>query len=399
MLHDPARHEPLCNLRWDEDRARASIRHIVADTEARFSPDTYWPIHPRDADGGDVPPVTPLYHGAGGVIWALRYLAAVGASEPGRDYRPHLPALRTRNAQWLASLREAPASYLMGDAGLSLLAYALTPSDDTANRLASLIETNQANPARELMWGAPGTMLAALFMYENTADERWAGLFRASAATLASQLEWSLERQCRLWSQDLYGERSTYVGAVHGFAATASPLIRGRRLFTDAQWREWEQTIATTIRRTAIEEPAGANWPVVADASARTPRLMQFCHGAPGVVICLAQFPGDTLDDLLISAGDAIWAAGPLRKGSNLCHGTAGNGYAFLKLYARTGDPRWLARARAFAMHAIEQTANDERHVGHLRYTLWTGDPGVAIYLWDCIHAGARFPTLDVFFA
>ena len=53
---------------------------------------------------------------------------------------------------------------------------------------------------------------------------------------------------------------------------------------------------------------------------------MQFCHGAPGFVICLADMPGSDLDDLLLAAGDAIWAAGPLAKGSNLCHGTAGNG-------------------------------------------------------------------------
>src|SRR6476659_4556732 len=47
MLHDPSRHEPLRDLPWDEARARATIRHIVADTEAHFSPDTYWPLHPR----------------------------------------------------------------------------------------------------------------------------------------------------------------------------------------------------------------------------------------------------------------------------------------------------------------------------------------------------------------
>ena len=32
-------------------------------------------------------------------------------------------------------------------------------------------------------------------------------------------------------------------------------------------------------------------------------------------------------------------------------------------------------------------------------YSLWTGDLGFAIYLWDCLHATARFPSLDVFFA
>jgi hypothetical protein len=36
---------------------------------------------------------------------------------------------------------------------------------------------------------------------------------------------------------------------------------------------------------------------------------------------------------------------------------------------------------------------------GQLRYSLWTGDPGFAIYFWDCIRGAAAFPTLDVFLA
>lgn len=35
---------------------------------------------------------------------------------------------------------------------------------------------------------------------------------------------------------------------------------------------------------------------------------------------------------------------------------------------------------------------------GQLRYSLWTGDPGFAIYLWDCLRGQAEFPTLDVFY-
>jgi hypothetical protein len=101
---------------------------------------------------------------------------------------------------------------------------------------------------------------------------------------------------------------------------------------------------------------------------------------------------------LLLGAGEAIWQAGPLHKGSNLCHGTGGNGYAFLKLFARTGDHLWLERARAFAMHGIAQSEAHAAQYGQRRYSLWTGDPGFAIYLWDCINARAAFPTVDVFF-
>ena len=187
---------------------------------------------------------------------------------------------------------------------------------------------------------------------------------------------------------------------MHGFVATASVLIRGRRLLPALTWAGWEQSIVNTIERTASRDGTMANWrPLLETTEGQAPRmLMQFCHGAPGFVICLADMPGTALDPLLSAAGEAIWAAGPLTKGANLCHGTGGNGYAFLKLYQRTGDPRWLERARAFAMHGIEQMQADASQYGQMRYSLWTGDPGFAIYLWDCLRGTAAFPTLDVFY-
>lgn len=50
-------------------------------------------------------------------------------------------------------------------------------------------------------------------------------------------------------------------------------------------------------------------------------------------------------------------------------------------------------------MHGIAQTEADAQRHGQLRYSLWTGDPGFAIYLRDCVNGTASFPTLDVFFA
>jgi hypothetical protein len=103
------------------------------------------------------------------------------------------------------------------------------------------------------------------------------------------------------------------------------------------------------------------------------------------------------LDDLLWAGGELVWTVGPLAKGAGLCHGTAGNGYALLKLFRRTGDALWLERARAFAMHAIGQAERDLARYGRRQHSLWTGDPGLALYLWSCIRADDAFPTLDVF--
>jgi hypothetical protein len=176
-------------------------------------------------------------------------------------------------------------------------------------------------------------------------------------------------------------------------------LIRGRHLLDASAWSAWEECIANTVQRTVTRNGSQANWrtqlEIVGDEHKK---LLQFCHGAPGFVICLASLPSTALDDVLLAAGETTWTAGPLAKGSNLCHGTGGNGYALLKLYQRTKDVRWLERARAFAMHGIAQTQEAAARHGHLRYSLWTGDPGFAVYLWDCIRAEAQFPTLDVFY-
>jgi hypothetical protein len=80
-----------------------------------------------------------------------------------------------------------------------------------------------------------------------------------------------------------------------------------------------------------------------------------------------------------MAGGELTWAAGPLRKGANLCHGTAGNGFALLKLFTRTGDELWHDRARRFAVHAAGQVTAARRSYGRGRYSLWTGDLGTAL--------------------
>jgi lantibiotic modifying enzyme len=174
-----------------------------------------------------------------------------------------------------------------------------------------------------------------------------------------------------LWTQHLYGEVRQYVGAGHGFAGCVLALGN----FPEA---------AATARRYAVVEDGLANWPPFGDGVfVRNETIrVQWCHGAPGMVTSL----GDVLDeDLALAGAELTWRAGPLAKGAGLCHGTAGNGYAFLTLFERTRDELWLGRARAFAMHAIAQVERSRATHGMGRYSLWTGDLGTALYLADCI--------------
>jgi hypothetical protein len=49
------------------------------------------------------------------------------------------------------------------------------------------------------------------------------------------------------------------------------------------------------------------------------------------------------------------------------------------------------------AVADIVECREARKQLGRGRYSLWTGDTGLAIYLWDCLNALPRFPTVDVF--
>ena len=402
MLFDPERHEPCVATPWSEDVARDAIARIVRDAEDAFVDGRGWPLHPRDPalhDDAPADPLHALYDGSCGVVWALHGLRARGAATLARDYAGFVAALPGLDRRRFEREPGERPSYLVGETSMLMLRHALRPDAAVLDEIAALVDANQDNPACELLWGAPGTMLAAAFLHEREGGTRWADLFRRGARVLEARLERSDEFACETWPQQLWGRRSHYLDAVHGFAGTASVLVRGRALLGADAWARWQARIEQAIRATAIVEDGCATWPTeLGESPARWKRLMQHCHGAPGFVTCLAELPGTALDDLLLAAGEATWRAGPLRKGANLCHGTGGNGYAFLKLHARTGDARWLERARAFAMHALAQREADTRAFGRSHHSLWTGDLGLAIYLDDCVRERAAFPTLDTFF-
>jgi hypothetical protein len=384
MLFDPPVHERLTEAVWDPDTVRAAVREIVDDAEASF--DDGWPTHPQDSESpeDDERRFRTVYLGGAGVIRALDSLQRQGLVELRRDYVSYLESPYDPDFADMDPER----SLWMGETGIRLLLHRLSPSAENADRLAELIAGNAQDERCELMWGSPGTMLAAAEMHELTGEARWLELWDESAAWLRDQ--WDPETE--LWTQNLYGNVRELIGPAHGFAGCVLALSRDPD-------DELHRRAASATARYAIEEDGLANWPPrtgmknLRDSRDGSIRV-QWCHGAPGVVASLAHLaPGDDEHTRLqLAGGELTWRAGPLAKGANLCHGTAGNGYAFLALFERTGDELWLERARAFAMHAVEQVSRTRVEVGRGRYTLWTGDPGTALYLADCLAGGGAAP-------
>ncbi|HWK17760.1 MAG TPA: LanC-like protein [Solirubrobacteraceae bacterium] len=391
-LYDLARHEPLADLKWSASRVRDEIPVICRDAESAFDPDRLWPLHPDDCEPG-IPAdgiLRGLYVGAAGMLHGLGRLAEAGLHCPTLDAAAVVAELHEAA---LASPDEdgAGASLLVGSSGILLVAHRLAPSAAIADALADAIAANLEQPSNELLLGAPGTMLAARVMHARTREERFAELWRASARTLLARQETD-----GLWTQDLYGERLRHVGAAHGFAGNVRALTGASEWLDDAA--AVEARAVATARVLAIEDGEVASWPVLPPGSPTgAPPRVQWCHGAAGVVTSLAAIGGgdDRYSALLSAGGELVWRAGPLARNAGLCHGTAGNGFAFLALLARTGDERWLERARAFAMHAIDQVARSRAAAARGRYTLFTGDIGAALLAAACLQGDTAFPGID----
>jgi Lanthionine synthetase C-like protein len=393
---EPSRHVPLRQVPWDQDAAASAIDEIVGDALDQFGGEQFWPAHGRDdgiKDGH-----SSIYAGAAGVIWALEHLRRVGATKANFDFRPYLPQLLEKTKAEMATYEDyaVNGSLLFGDLGTALVMMRLDPTPAIADLIYMRATANTQLPIRELMWGMPGSMIACLSMSEITGEARWRAIFVNQAERLLADLEETPDGP--IWEQDLYDHHLKYLGPVHGYAGNMLPLLRGWSWLTEDQRTRIADVIPRTLSMNAWRSDAGTSWRGVVGHD-KPPWLCQYCHGAPGMVTTFADAPFTSreLETLIFEGGQFTWAAGPLAKGSNLCHGTGGNGYAFLKLFRRTTDVMWLERARAFAMTAIAQYHEAHSEFGRGRYSLWTGDVGLAIYLWNCLTAAPRFPTVDIF--
>ena len=408
-LFDPARHERLTATPWNAELARAAIRRIAASAELEFErrgPHAgSWRMHPLDEPESPEQRKFDLDAGAGGVMWALRDLASQGAIELRTDFAPWIAGLLDRNRVALGKPPHGTASYACGDAGLLLLQWSVTRDAASADALHAAVLGNLHNPAQEAMWGNAGTVLAAIHMAEATGQVRWMQLVQQAVQALLDDMQILPETGTWAWRQDLHGRTCWYLGGAHGFAGNVFPALRAADMLDAATVQTFVMRAQQTLEATALRGEQGINWAAAADAE-RVQKarelgflpLVQDCHGAPGTICRLATVPRDEAWDVLLrGAGELTWHAGPLKKGSSLCHGTAGSALACLKLWRRFRDELWLDRARRLAMHAIEQCERLRQQHGMGRHSLWTGDPGLACVLWNCLVPDDRFPTLDHF--
>jgi lantibiotic modifying enzyme len=387
MLYEPTKFDALIDEPWVPARVEDAIAAIVADTDAAFDPRALWPAHEWDAREKP-PPLSGLYAGAAGVIWGLDELRKRSHAESSRDLAAAMvraAALERATPDFAADEHYRPGALISGETGALLVAFRLTRDPALADDLHALVRGNVDNPTDDISWGAPGTLLAALAMGERTGERRWEEAARESATALRERRGGD-----GLWRQD---DDYRGLSTLHGVAGNTLALLRFE---ADAAVASES---AAVLSQHAFREDGLANWPGTPRPQLARPRdgriCVQWCTGAPGVVAGA----WDYLDeDLVLAGAGLVWRAGAHQdeKGHGLCHGTSGNGFTLLKAFARTGDERWLERARRFAVHALAQAERIATANGRRRYSLFTGDVGTALFAAACLDADPRFPIVDV---
>ena len=210
---------------------------------------------------------------------------------------------------------------------------------------------------------------------------------------------------CSVLQYYFYG--TDYHGAAHGTAGILYILL---------QFPEWclQPDNKTFIENTldhmlALQFPSG-NFPLEAKTNSQDVQI-HWCHGAPGFVYTLYHahkvFGGERYQLPLERALNVVWSRGVIKKGLGLCHGIAGNAYAFLMMYRHTNEEKHLYRAFKMAelmqnhcvLDAIATYFDPQRQcqgVADFPYSLMEGLAGTICYHCDLLHPqSAAFPGYD----
>jgi len=394
MLYSPERHLRYTSHPWNESHVRDTICDILHRTrDGLDSVEGFWPIHPNDAHKDGPRFSLPFYYGAAGVLWAGRELANFVQIEP------DLPTIDEVLTQHLRSGDSYSDSPFCGELGIRFVKQGLAPSAENSSALKVLIRQAAENSCREILYGGPGALAMAHLLWRS-GDQSYREICVETARQILAQREIDEPSGARIWIQQL-GRHRKFIGAAHGSAGNFGVLIRALRDLGEASSvQELIGDAEKFLNTHAVVEGDMANWRRGADGTEYDSlTVVHWCHGATGIVTdlsgCIPASESPVLDDLFLKAANLVWKAGPLEKGVSLCHGTAGSGLACLKMFERSRGEMWLERARGLAMFAIEQYHSNLAKFGRARFSLWTGDLGLAIFLRDVLNERGTLPGVS----
>lgn len=274
-------------------------------------------------------------------------------------------------------------------------------SDEYISRLLQQHPTvvqPSAELSDELLYGRIGYLYSLVYINQQLGQEKIPLQYIREVSKAVAASGERLSRTLRIQNQsplmyEWYQER--YVGAAHGLAGIYYFLMQPGLAHS-------EEVVHRLVKPSvdyvcSLKFPSGNYPPCVGD---ERDLLVHWCHGAPGVVYMLLQAHkvfGDPryLGDAL-TCGEVVWKWGLLKKGYGLCHGAAGNAYAFLALYRHTQDAKHLYRACMFADWCMNYGTHGCRTPDR-PFSLFEGMAGTIYFLADLLRPmEARFPAFEL---
>jgi lantibiotic modifying enzyme len=285
---------------------------------------------------------------------------------------------------------EIIATFLCGQAGVYALRAVIAHQNNmsaicsaSVRQLFNMERDCLRERSSEILYGKAGYLYALQFVNANlpesvlpaTADET---INRVVQSILASGRAYS--KQTHQKSPLMWRWHEEYLGAAHGLAGILYLLLQFPTFLSEDDLKDIDAA-AQWLKSLALSDH---NYPAHVDEE-RTD-LVQWCHGAPGMValfVRLHEVMGERGGYLAAAreAAEVVWTKGLLTKSVGLCHGTIGNAwggrYAFLALWAGTGEAHYLHKAKHFVHFALTSPHVKTIRTPDAPYSLMEGMAGV----------------------
>ncbi|XP_033331853.1 glutathione S-transferase LANCL1 isoform X1 [Megalopta genalis] len=248
----------------------------------------------------------------------------------------------------------------------------------------------------ELLYGRVGYLFALLFLNKHISPPPIEDklIKQVIAITIKSGNIYASSRKYK--TPIMYAwHNSEYLGGAHGLGGILYLLLQARPYLTQSQLENDINPALQFLQN--LRYPSG-NFP--SSIGSNTDKLVHWCHGAPGMpmLFCLAYeiYEDKKYLDTALQCGEVIWKRGLLKKGYGICHGVAGNAYAFLCLFQQTKDIKHLYRACKFAEWCIDYGTHQTRSPDR-PFSLFEGLAGTIYFLLDMQNpSSAKFPAYSV---
>eukprot|EP00095_Tigriopus_kingsejongensis_P000498 snap_masked-scaffold367_size194084-processed-gene-0.2 protein:Tk00498 transcript:snap_masked-scaffold367_size194084-processed-gene-0.2-mRNA-1 annotation:"-like protein 3-like protein" len=368
----------------------------------------------RSLDGG-------LYLGASGLAYALWYVGRrLGQSS---EYNAQAKEWLSYQLDWVKNTfgsmkgAEGDIGFLIGNAGTFAMAAVLGQElDDPHFRPETFLQSIQhmgiqartGSMWEEVLVGRAGYLGGILWLRRHSPnpDSVMSEMDMLEIGRMLIHSGQSYARKTQSPCPLMYHYHGTeYLGAAHGLCSILQMILS----IPNYQRVDPDGLVEQALNYLLLFQSPSGNFPCAMDElpnggkhRPESEELVHWCHGAPGTIYLMASaylvFKSRIYLDSALKCGECIWHKGLLKKGPGLCHGVAGNGYAFLLLYRLTQDEKHLYRAHRFAEFMESDTFQQGAKIPDCPHSLYEGTAGALCFLADLLDPkSATFPFFDLF--